>query len=195
MNTEQALSLLSPDIMKMIRLDHAHVLTMFHRYRADLSPARKQTIAEAISLALEIHAQLEEEILYPALDGVVGGDAVLDKSRPEHDEMRRLIGQLRQTDPSDPAYDPLVMELQRDVLHHVADEETVLLPAAELKLADQLGALGVAMTRRRLQLSAPHAGRLVAGSVATMPPAMIAMAAGCFAAGLLLASAMRRPQY
>ena len=65
MNTDTALGHVSPSITKMIRADHTHVLLTFHKYRAEMSPARKKAIVEAVCLALEIHAQLEEEIFYP----------------------------------------------------------------------------------------------------------------------------------
>ena len=43
-----------------------------------------------------MHSQLEEEIFYPALRKVLTGDEVLEKSEAEHEEMRRLIGQVRE---------------------------------------------------------------------------------------------------
>src|SRR5438067_196709 len=46
----------------------------------------------------------------------------------------------------------------RDVQHHVADEETVLLPEAEEMLSkDRLCELGAQMTRRRMELVWPRA--------------------------------------
>lgn len=193
MNTDRAIRSLSPGITTMIRMDHSHVLTMSHRYRVDAQPARKKSIVDAICLALEIHAQLEEEIFYPALETVATGNAVLTKSRPEHDEMKRLIAELRAMAPEDRGYDRAFLELMRDVMHHVADEETVLLPAAESLLVEQLPVLGARMTRRRLQLAAPHAGELLAGSVRTMPPALAITTLGMFVGGLLLGLALRRP--
>lgn len=41
-----------------------------------------------------------------------------------------------------------------NVMHHVADEEALLLPTAERVLADRLGELGAEMTKRRVQLVA-----------------------------------------
>ena len=128
----------------MIRLDHSHVMVTSHKYVADATPEKKQAIVQTVCLALDIHAQLEEEIFYPALREVDGGNEVLDKAQPEHDEMRRLIGKLRAMQPGDLSYDDTFFELMRDVMHHVADEETVLLPAAERLLADRLPGVGCA---------------------------------------------------
>ncbi|MFC5870698.1 hypothetical protein [Aquincola agrisoli] len=49
------------------------------------------------------------------------------------------------------------------------------------------------MTRRRLELAAPHAGSLLAGSVRTLPPVLVAATAVCFAGGVLLGWALGRP--
>ena len=82
---------LSPKATHMIRMDHSHVLTAFHQYDEDASPAQRKALANTVCLALEVHAQLEEEIFYPALLALEPDGAVLAKSVPEHDEMRRLI--------------------------------------------------------------------------------------------------------
>lgn len=190
-----AFAKLSPRITKMIRADHSHVVLLFHRYEADAPPRRKHSIVEAACLALEIHAQLEEEIFYPALRDVAANEQALSKSLPEHNEMRRLIGELRSMQPADPAYDTRFMALLRDVLHHVADEESILLPAAERLLPDRLNALGAQMTRRRLQLAAPHAGEMAVHSARAMPATTMLAAGGLIAGGYLLGRALQHRRH
>ncbi|HEX7645977.1 MAG TPA: hemerythrin domain-containing protein, partial [Noviherbaspirillum sp.] len=123
-----ALAKLSPTITNMIRMDHTHVMATFHQYEIDTSPGTKEALVKSACDALEIHAQLEDEIFYPAMRGV-GMDSVVDeKNVPEHEEMRQLIAQMRSMEPTDRGYDDTFMRLMRVVMHHVADEETVLLP-------------------------------------------------------------------
>ena len=174
---------LSPSVTNMIRMDHTHVLSTFHKYKTDASAQTKQALVNTACLSLEIHAQLEEEIFYPAMSDVGADSAVLAKSVPEHDEMRRLIGELRDMGPTDPTYDQTFMELMRDVLHHVADEETTLLPDAERLLGDRLGELGAQMTKRRLELVAPRAGEIAVNTVRGMPASSMLVAAGALIAG------------
>jgi hemerythrin superfamily protein len=176
----------SPTVTNMIRLDHTHVLTTFHQYEAGTHPQTKQALVNTISLALEIHAQLEEEIFYPAVRRVVTDAQVIDQSVPQHDEMRRVIAKLREMEPTQADYDRTVMELMRDVMHHVADEETVLLPAAERLLADELEELGARMTRRRLQLSAPRAGEIAGNTLRALPASTMLMTIGGLLAGSLV---------
>jgi hemerythrin superfamily protein len=174
---------LFPTITNMIRMDHTHVLATFHQYEMDSSPKTKLALVSAACLALDIHAQLEEEIFYPAMRSVGTTNAVLDKSVPEHDAMRQLISRLREMEPTNTAYDQTFMELMRDVLHHVADEETTLLPEAERSLKDRLGVLGAEMTKRRLELMAPHAGNIALNAVRGMPTSTMLVAAGAVLAG------------
>ena len=187
MNAPDVFNKLSPPITGMIRMDHSHVMVTFHKYTVDAAAGRKKAIVNTVCLALEIHAQLEEEIFYPAMREVDGGSEVLGKSRPEHDEMRRLIAKLRSMDPLDAGYDDTFFELLRDVIHHVADEETVLLPAAERLLEDRLSDLGAQMTRRRLQLVAPHTSEIVLNTARAMPVGTIMLLGAILTGAVLVA--------
>jgi hypothetical protein len=167
---------LSPSITAMIRLDHMHVLAASHRYRASTPWWRKRAIVNGVCAALEIHAQLEEEIFYPALSSALPGDETLAKSRPEHDEMRATIAKLRGMGPENAAYDGLFRQLIREVTHHVADEEAVLLPAAERALKQELPTLGAQMTRRRMQLLGERPMEIAVNTAGTFPLATALLA-------------------
>ena len=178
---------LSPPITSMIRMDHTHVVSTYHQYTQDKSAKTRQALVNTICLALEIHAQLEEEIFYPAMRNVESGDAVLEKSKPEHDEMRRLIAELRASSPSDPDYDQTLRELMRDVLHHVADEETTLLPQAEQLLGmDRLRELGAQMTKRRLQLAGPKSWSIAKNTARGFSESPLVMAGVLLAASYVI---------
>jgi iron-sulfur cluster repair protein YtfE (RIC family) len=170
---------LSPSVTDMIRFDHSHVVVTFHQYVSTKPASVKKALAETICDALEIHATLEEEVFYPALRQLGLGGTALSKSVPEHNEMRRVIAEIHAGDPTTPRYDQLLHELMRDVLHHVADEETVLLPEAERMLStDRLNALGVQMTKRRMQLLAPKAGKAAKNTIVGFSTSTAAIAVG-----------------
>jgi len=181
-----ALDRVTPDITRMIRLDHSHVLAAFRRFRSHMSETRKRALVNNVCLALDVHAQLEEEIFYPAMRQIGAASEILDKSVPEHEEMRGFIRSLRSMEPLDGAYDETFRKLMRTVLHHVADEETVLLPLAEELIPDELGHLGRLMTGRRIELLKPHAAEAAATTIRTFPIGAAAVAAGVLAAGWLL---------
>jgi hemerythrin superfamily protein len=182
-----SLNQLSPTITDMIRFDHSHVMVTFHQYTKDKAPSVKKALADTICTALEIHATLEEEVFYPVMRQLDKGEPFVHKAEPEHNEMRRIIAELRRTSGSDPRHDRLIMELMRDVIHHVADEETTLLPQAESLMSKaRLSELGSQMTKRRMELVAPKAGKLAkshavgfSGSTAAM---VVGLASALFAA-------------
>lgn len=181
-----SLSKLSPSITDMIRFDHSHVLVTFHQYTGTAKTSVKQALAETICDALDIHATLEEEIFYPAMRRL-DNSAVLQKSEPEHIEMRRLISELRQTKATDARHDELLHDLIRDVMHHMADEETVLLPQAERLLSkDRLNELGAQMTSRRIELLTPKAGKIAKNTAVGFSGSTTAIVVGL--AGALVAA-------
>ena len=69
------LSHLQPTATNMIRLDHTHVMSTFHRYTPAAASRVKKGLVATLCTALEIHAKLEEEIFYPAVREVTG-DAI-----------------------------------------------------------------------------------------------------------------------
>lgn len=186
---------MSPSITEMIRMDHDAVLTQFHKIRPDTGDTVRDGVVKAICALLEIHAQLEEEIFYSALRENGVQSVTLEKSQPEHDEMRRAIARVRELEGQRLAQDDALNELINKVMHHVADEETQLLPAAERFLGPQrLHELGAKMTARRLELVKPRAAELAAAMAKASPArtALLAVGAvGAVAAAGMLVNAVR----
>jgi len=185
-----SLSTLSPTITDMIRFDHSHVLVTFHQFTQDKKPSVKKALSDTICAALEIHATLEEEIFYPVMRTIDLDDPVLEKSPHEHGDMKRLIRELRTIPGDDERHDRVLLELMREVIHHVADEETVILPIAERKLSKaRLSELGVEMNKRRVALLAPQAGKVAVSHAVGFSGSTTAWVVGAVGAVLALAVA------
>ena len=54
--------------------DHRTVEELFENFEKASGDSRKETLAEEICLDLSVHAQIEEEIFYPACEGKVEED-------------------------------------------------------------------------------------------------------------------------
>jgi hemerythrin superfamily protein len=182
---------LSPNAAEMIRADHTRVLATFHRYDIDASPSLRQALVNSICLSLEVHAQIEEEIFYPALREAKS--TLVGEFEREHAEMRSLIAALRRMQAADPQYDQTFMELMRAVMHHVADEETMLLPNAEsLMGSERLGELGGRMMARRVALTVPRAGEMARSAARANPTNAALVAMGALIAGMYVFRQARR---
>ena len=183
---------LAPNAANMIRADHSRVMSAFHRYSIHGAPRTKRALVKLICLALEVHAQLEEEIFYPAVRAA--GSTLVDELAAEHSRMRSLIAALQGIEPSSGQHDNLFMELMREVIHHVADEETRVLPEAERFLGPRLKELGARMAKRRMELSAPRVGELVRTKAQALPKAGVAAGAAIalLAGALLFRNSLKR---
>jgi uncharacterized membrane protein len=155
----------------MIKEDHRRVERLYQDYqRLDGQPAEQQPVVEHICHELEIHAKLEEDIFYPAVQARVreDGPALVTEAIKEHKEMKRLIGQLQSGGVADADYNKTVHQLMRGVQHHVREEEEELLPRAEQQLGNSLEQLGRQMQQRKQELMAAMstAGQVGQGTLA-----------------------------
>ena len=94
---------LGPSATDIIRRDHTAMLAVFHRCRRAASPRVRRGLARSLCSALEVHLQLEEELLYPALREVARNE-FLTHATADHDRMRTHIARIRQASPADPAF-------------------------------------------------------------------------------------------
>lgn len=182
-----------PTVTDQIRFDHHQVLVAFHQYTPAARPAARQALADTICDLLDIHATLEREILYPVLHLLHPTDPMVLKIEAETDEVCRWIAQLRATRVPDARHAPLLFQLMREVLHHVADEETRLLPELERLLSkERLGELGSAMALRHLALARPGAGKLARNALTGFSGSTTVLVAGAAVAMLAGRAIARR---
>jgi hemerythrin-like domain-containing protein len=183
----------TPTATHLIRTDHTAVLAYFHKLEPSVQGKVRAAIVRNICTALEIHAQMEEELFYPALRSAGLSSPQLEKSVPEHDEMRRLIQRVRSLEEGSDEQCEALNDLMGAVMHHMSDEETKLLPMAEQQMAPEvLSELGTRMTRRRLELTRPHAAEMAMDMAVGAPMKTAVVAAGTLVAGALLYNRLRR---
>ena len=167
----------------MIRMDHARVLACYQKMKPGMSSAEVSTICRNICRMLDIHNQLEEELFYPALCESGMHLPTLERSRNDHAVMRLQMEHMRSLAGQGQTQADALTALIVDVLNHVTDEETQLLPAAQRLLgAQRLNALGAQMTRRRFELTSPCAAG-VATVLRSVPLKTALLTAGTLLAG------------
>src|SRR5690348_10459538 len=140
----------SQDAIALLKADHRAVEELFAKFEKTTGDGRKQKLAQEICLELSVHAQIEEEIFYPACEGKVDED-LLKESYVEHDGAKVLIAEIVKGGPGDDFYDAKVKVLQEEIEHHVEEEERRLTGLfSEAKRADlHLDALGEQLAARK----------------------------------------------
>jgi hypothetical protein len=144
----------SQDAIALLKADHRAVEELFAKFEKASGDGRKQTLAEEICLELSVHAQIEEEIFYPACEGKVDED-LLKESYVEHDGAKVLIAEIINGAPSDEFYDAKVKVLQEEIEHHVEEEEKRMegLFAQARKAGLDMDVLGDELAARKMELT------------------------------------------
>jgi len=129
----------SEDAIAMLQEDHLRVRDLFQEYEAAMDPRTKRELAEEVCTELETHAQLEEQIFYPAVhEESQEGQALVQEAIQEHQKAKDIIAALREMGPDSQAFDATFRELMQHVEHHVEEEETEMFPLAEEELSEEL---------------------------------------------------------
>jgi hemerythrin superfamily protein len=134
----------------MIRQDHKKVEGLFKKFEQTKGAEAKRRVAENAMSELEVHATLEEQIFYPAVEKEVDGSMV-SEAREEHQTVKQLIAELKGMEEADEEFESQFSELMENVQHHVEEEETEMLPKVEESALD-LKSLGEQMSERRQEL-------------------------------------------
>ena len=116
--------------VELLREDHRKVQDLFEEFEGADNRSR-QRIAEQALTELEIHAKLEEGLIYPAIREALDEDEVMDQALEEHHVVEFLVKELRKMGPKDERYRAKFQVLSEIVKHHIEEEESQILPQAE----------------------------------------------------------------
>ena len=141
----------APDALDLLKQDHREVSNLFEEFER-ATGARQETIANRICEALTVHAQIEEEIFYPAIREVVGDEDLIDEADVEHATIKGLVGRIEKVGSSDEHYEAFVKVLGEYVKHHVREEEEEIFPTLRRTELD-LKVLGEQLAERKAELS------------------------------------------
>jgi hemerythrin-like domain-containing protein len=142
------------DAIALLTEDHKKVKKMFEQFekmKEDEDDDAKQMLVEMTCAELTVHAQIEEEIFYPALRDAIDDMDLLDEAEVEHASAKQLISELSAMQPGDELYDAKFKVLGEYVNHHVEEEENELFPKAKKSDADMV-ALGEELMARKMEL-------------------------------------------
>lgn len=141
------------DAIALLKADHVAVSKMFAEYEKTRSTAKKKTLVAEICTALSVHAQIEEEIFYPAVKAKLKDKLLVPEATVEHASLKDLITQIQYVEPDGEMFDAKVKVLSEYVKHHVKEEQNEMFPKAKASTLDMVE-LGSRMTARKEDLMA-----------------------------------------
>jgi hypothetical protein len=117
-------------VVAMLKEDHEKVKELFEEFESAEGRERAEIAATAI-LELEVHAELEEKLIYPAIRQEIEEDDLMNEAIEEHHLVHILIKELKKLKPNDETFQAKFKVLGELVKHHIKEEEGEMLPKAE----------------------------------------------------------------
>ena len=136
------------DAIALLKADHEVVSQLFAEYEKTRSTSNKKALVAEICTTLSVHAQIEEEIFYPAVKTALKDKLLVPEATVEHAGVKDLIAQLQGVEPDGEMYDAKVKVLSEYVKHHVKEEQNEMFPKAKASSIN-MAELGARMAARK----------------------------------------------
>lgn len=138
---------------ELLRADHKLVSSLFAEYEKARSKDKKKELVAQICQELSVHAQVEEEIFYPAVKHALKDKELIPEATVEHATLKALIAQVEGVEPDGEMFDAKIKVLSEYVEHHVKEEQNEMFPKANATKLD-MAELGAEITARKEELLA-----------------------------------------
>ena len=148
------------DATVLLTADHNRVRGLFKRFQdahEQENMAMMVELADKIVTELEVHAEIEEQIFYPAIREASEDLAeTVSEGVEEHHVAKVLISEIKQLPPDDEAWESKVIVLIESIEHHAGEEEEEMFPAVRKVIdAATREQMGEQMEALKAQLGAP----------------------------------------
>lgn len=131
------------DAVDLLDADHIAVKKLFTQFKklseAKAPTGERKALADRICKELTVHADIEEQIFYPAAREAIDHDALLNEAEVEHASAKDLIAQISDMDADEELFDAKVIVLGEYIDHHVEEEREEMFPKARKSDMDLKG--------------------------------------------------------
>lgn len=126
------------DPFTLLKEDHKKVAKLFKEIEdaGDKAIKTKQGLFEQLKDELELHAEIEEQYLYPALEQFEETKDMTLEGLEEHNVVKELLAELQGEEIGSDVWNAKLKVMKENVEHHVSEEEEELFPEAEDVLSD-----------------------------------------------------------
>ena len=149
-----------PNAITMLKSEHATVKRLLRELAetSDRAVKQRESLVEQIEREIKMHAQIEEEIFYPAFKSATRGKEAEDmfyEAAEEHHIVDMVLPALKTANPKSKEFGAKATVLKELVEHHIKDEENEMFVEARKLFSDeQLRELGEMMQSRKDSIEA-----------------------------------------
>lgn len=150
------------DVTKLLEADHRHVEELFDEIERVEGPQRQSLIDQLVA-ALRGHMELEEQVVYPAMQPVTGDEA-FEEANTEHELARSAIDDVVRLAPDEPGFGAALEAAKAGIAHHVEEEENEVFPKLRKDGEEILAAIATPFMSKRLDLGLPMTSEALAAA-------------------------------
>lgn len=129
-----------PDAVELLEAQHERFRELFAEFRglAKRPSQKKQDLVRTMITELVKHAEIEEQVFYPAVRAEVDGvEDLVDEDLEEHHAVELLMDELDKMSVEATRYDAKVTVVIENVEHHLEEEEEELFPKVREQLTEE----------------------------------------------------------
>jgi hemerythrin superfamily protein len=117
------------DVLTFLKKEHDTVEGLMRRFKAKGTNARQRlSTARRICKELLVHAKMEEQSFYPEMMRVGEVSPLVREGMEEHHKVEQLVHRIMPMKTRDEHFMPAMQELEKNVMHHVREEEGQMFP-------------------------------------------------------------------
>ena len=124
-------------LIEMLEKDHVRIRSLFCDLEGANDPQELEDYFNKLSNILTIHAEAEEQVLYPESGNFEDTAQLTDKGQQEHDKGDQMVVEIKSISPNEPEFKEKVRELQEFMLNHLDEEENELFPRVRQCMNDE----------------------------------------------------------
>ena len=141
----------SRDPISMLKGDHKNVKALFDQFEGTDDERTQMQVARKALDELKVHAAIEEEIFYPAVEAMVDDAEVMAEATQEHHVVHFLIDELERGNLDHDTFHAKFIVLAENVRHHIKEEEGEMMPKID-RDKTKMGELASRMAERKQEL-------------------------------------------
>jgi hemerythrin superfamily protein len=147
------------DVIAFLKKEHREIDTLFKKFdgTSERAKGQRKKLARKIVDELALHADIEEQLVYPVIEEHSRDKKPVLKAMEEHDVTKNLMQDLVKMDPEQDRFGPKVAVLMQTVRAHVKEEEKILFAALRKALKPiQLRELGKRVEEGKKAMRSPR---------------------------------------
>jgi len=141
------------DVTRLLEADHRQVEQLFEQIEKAEGDERRPLLDD-LARSLRAHMELEEAVVYPAMEPVTGDERV-EEANTEHQLARQTLDDVLRLAPDEPGFGAALDAAKAGISHHVHDEEGEVFPMLRKSGTAVLDEIATPFMQKRLEVGLP----------------------------------------